>query len=175
MTWIWTNRKIFKGGKIAKRCYAQWPPVTPSGRLELSQAGNFQGTPLLWNKLMDIGKTLLFGKRILWFFLILKCSWWNPKIFPHALPVKFAVNNQGISEQDKNLKLFPHLRQEWRPLQLESGKLIIGAPQPSFLSPIVISSKWHLIVIDLQNCFFTILLHPEDHLSLLFPPPLKSD
>ena len=36
----------------------------------------------------------------------------------------------------------------------------MGALQPGIPSPTTIPQNWHIIIIDLQNCFFTIALHP---------------
>ena len=38
----------------------------------------------------------------------------------------------------------------------------MGALQPGIPSPTTIPQNWHIIIIDLQDCFFTISLHPLD-------------
>ena len=39
----------------------------------------------------------------------------------------------------------------------------VGALQPGIPSPTTIPQNWHIIIIiDLQDCFFNILLHPLD-------------
>ena len=36
----------------------------------------------------------------------------------------------------------------------------IGTLQPGIPSPTPITQNWHIIIIDLQDCFFNIPLHP---------------
>ena len=38
----------------------------------------------------------------------------------------------------------------------------MGALQPGIPSPATIPQNWHIIIIGLQGCFFTIVLHPLD-------------
>ena len=38
----------------------------------------------------------------------------------------------------------------------------MGALQPGIPSPITIPQNWHIIITDLQDCFFNIPLHPLD-------------
>ena len=38
----------------------------------------------------------------------------------------------------------------------------MGALQPGITSPTTLPQNWHIIIIDLQDCFFTIHLHPLD-------------
>ena len=49
----------------------------------------------------------------------------------------------------------------------------MDALQPEIPSPTTISQNWHIIIIDLQDCFFNIPLHPLDRerfaLSLPYP------
>lgn len=40
--------------------------------------------------------------------------------------------------------------------------IIMGATQPGLPVPVAIPKTWHLVVIDLKDCFFTIPLHPKD-------------
>lgn len=42
-----------------------------------------------------------------------------------------------------------------------------GALQPGLPSPHVIAKNFPIIIIDLQDCFFTIPLHPSDKKDLL--------
>lgn len=46
------------------------------------------------------------------------------------------------------------------------GSLHLGIPSPSLLS-----KSWPLIVIDLKDCFFTILLHEHDRERFTFSAP----
>ena len=38
----------------------------------------------------------------------------------------------------------------------------MGALQPEIPSPATIPQNWHIIIIDLQDCFLNIPLHPLD-------------
>lgn len=64
---------------------------------------------------------------------------------------------------------------KWRLLQdlreVNKTMEIMGALQPGLPSPIAIPSKWHLIIIDLKDCFFTIPLHPNDCKRFAFSIP----
>ena len=44
----------------------------------------------------------------------------------------------------------------------------MGALQPGLPNPGVILRNWHLFVTDLKDCFFTILLHPDDQPRFAF-------
>ena len=43
--------------------------------------------------------------------------------------------------------------------------------QPKIPSPTTIPQNWHIIIIDLQDCFFTIPLHPLDRERFAFSLP----
>ena len=64
---------------------------------------------------------------------------------------------------------------EWRMLtDLRAVKAIIvpmGALQPRLPNPSMIPRNWHLFVIDLKDCFFTIPLHPDDQPGFAFSVP----
>ena len=47
----------------------------------------------------------------------------------------------------------------------------MGALQPGIPSPATIPQNWHIIIIDLQDCFFTIPLHPLDPERFAFSLP----
>ena len=38
----------------------------------------------------------------------------------------------------------------------------MGALQPGIPSPTTVPQNWHIIIIDLQDCFFNTPLHPLD-------------
>ncbi|NXA87113.1 POK9 protein, partial [Melanocharis versteri] len=38
----------------------------------------------------------------------------------------------------------------------------MGALQPGLPNPAMLPQGWHLLIVDLKDCFFTINLHPED-------------
>ena len=47
----------------------------------------------------------------------------------------------------------------------------MGALQPGLPYPSMVLSTWHLFVIDLKDCFFTIPLHPDDQPRFVFSVP----
>ena len=47
----------------------------------------------------------------------------------------------------------------------------MSALQPRIPSPTTIPQNWHIIIIDLQHCFFTIPLHPLDWERFAFSLP----
>lgn len=51
---------------------------------------------------------------------------------------------------------------KWRLLQDLRAMEDMGALQPGLPSPVAVLKDWHIIVIDLQDCFFTIKLQPQD-------------
>ena len=46
-----------------------------------------------------------------------------------------------------------------------------GALQPGLPSPVMVPKDWAIMIIDLQDCFFTIPLHPDDRQSFAFSIP----
>ncbi|NWY14107.1 POK8 protein, partial [Aphelocoma coerulescens] len=38
----------------------------------------------------------------------------------------------------------------------------MGALQPGLPNPAVVPENWHLLIVDLKDCFFTLPLHPND-------------
>ena len=47
----------------------------------------------------------------------------------------------------------------------------MGALQPGIPSPTTVPQNWHIIIIDLQACFFNIPLHPLDQERFAFSLP----
>ena len=47
----------------------------------------------------------------------------------------------------------------------------MGALQPGIPSPTTIPQNWHIIITDLQDCFFNIPLHPLDWERFTFTLP----
>lgn len=47
----------------------------------------------------------------------------------------------------------------------------MGALQPGLPSPVAVPKGWEIIVIDLQDCFFTIKLYPKDYKRFAFSVP----
>jgi len=47
----------------------------------------------------------------------------------------------------------------------------MGALQPGLPNPAMIPERWHLLIVDLKDCFFTISLHEEDKQRFAFTLP----
>lgn len=64
---------------------------------------------------------------------------------------------------------------KWRLLQdlraVNSTMHDMGALQPGLPSPVAVPKDWEVIVIDLQDCFFNIKLHPDDCKRFAFSVP----
>jgi hypothetical protein len=52
---------------------------------------------------------------------------------------------------------------------VNSSMVTMKALQPGLLTPACIPKEWPLIVLELQDCFYTISVHPKDRESLHFP------
>ena len=51
----------------------------------------------------------------------------------------------------------------------------MGALQPGLPNPAMIPKNWPVIIIDLQDCFFTLPLHEEDRQSFAFSIPMTNN
>ena len=51
----------------------------------------------------------------------------------------------------------------------------MGARQPGIPSPTTVPQNWHIIITDLQVCFFNIPLHPSDRKRFAFSLPYPND
>ena len=71
------------------------------------------------------------------------CSPWNSPIFV-------------IKKNSNKWHLLTDLR------KVNASMKPMGALQPGIPSPTIIPQNWHIIIIDLQDCFFKIPLHPLD-------------
>jgi hypothetical protein len=64
---------------------------------------------------------------------------------------------------------------KWRLLiDLRNGSesmITMGALQPGLPTPACIPKEWPLIVLDLQDCFDTISIHPKDRKMFAFSVP----
>lgn len=47
----------------------------------------------------------------------------------------------------------------------------MGALQPGMPTPAMIPEGWHILIVDLKDCFFTIPLHPHDTVRFAFTLP----
>ncbi|GAB0202641.1 hypothetical protein GRJ2_002729700 [Grus japonensis] len=72
--------------------------------------------------------------------------------------------------------VIPKKSGKWRLLQdlwaINAVMAPMGALQPGTPNPTMIPDNWHLKVIDLKDCFFTIHLHPEDCVRFAFSVPV---
>ena len=50
----------------------------------------------------------------------------------------------------------------------------MGALQPGIPSPTTIPQNWHIIILDLQDCFFIVPLHPLDQERFTFSLPFPN-
>ena len=49
--------------------------------------------------------------------------------------------------------------------------IAMGALLPGLPSPAMVPKDWAIMIIDLQDCFFTIPLHPDDRQRFAFSIP----
>ncbi|KFO97991.1 hypothetical protein N300_05742, partial [Calypte anna] len=47
----------------------------------------------------------------------------------------------------------------------------MGALQPGMPNPAMLPERWHLLIVDLKDCFFTICIHPQDTKQFAFTLP----
>ncbi|NXU75571.1 POK8 protein, partial [Oreotrochilus melanogaster] len=45
----------------------------------------------------------------------------------------------------------------------------MGALQPGMPNPATLPEHWHLLIVDLKDCFFTIHIHPQDTKRFTLP------
>jgi hypothetical protein len=61
---------------------------------------------------------------------------------------------------------------KWRLLidlrNINASVVTMEALQPGLPTPVCIPKEWLLIVLDLQDCFYTILIHPKDRERFAF-------
>lgn len=64
---------------------------------------------------------------------------------------------------------------KWRLLTdlraVNASMLPMGALQPGIPSPAMVPREWHVLIIDLADCFFTIPVHPKDRPRFAFSLP----
>jgi hypothetical protein len=62
---------------------------------------------------------------------------------------------------------------KWRLLidlrHVNESMVTMGALQRGLPTPACIPKEWLLIVLDSQDCFYTLSIHPKDRESLQFP------
>ena len=80
------------------------------------------------------------------------CSPWNSPIF-------------AIKKKSNKWRLLTDLRKVYASVKP------MGALQPGIPAPTTIPQNWHIIIIDLQDCFLNIPLHPLDGERFAFSLP----
>jgi hypothetical protein len=65
---------------------------------------------------------------------------------------------------------------KWRLLidlhHVNASTVTMGALQPGLPTPVCIPKEWPLVVLDLQDCFYTIAIHPKDRERFAFSIPI---
>ncbi|TRZ09132.1 hypothetical protein HGM15179_017973 [Zosterops borbonicus] len=81
----------------------------------------------------------------------------------------------SVSLWNTPIFVIPKKSGEWRLLhdlrKVNEQMQTMGALQPGLPAPTMIPQGWSIIVIDLKDCFFTILLHPQDTQRFAFTVP----
>jgi len=72
----------------------------------------------------------------------------------------------SVSPWNTPIFVIPKKSAKWRLLhdlhKINEQMQPMGASQPGMPSPAMLPSGWHIIIVDLKDCFFTIPLHPQD-------------
>lgn len=75
----------------------------------------------------------------------------------------------------------PKNSSKWRLLKdlraINAVIALMGAQQPRIPNPAMIPETWELLIIDLEDCFFTIALYPDDapHFAFSLPSLINSE
>ena len=72
----------------------------------------------------------------------------------------------SVSPWNTPIFVIPTKSGKWRLLhdlqKVNEQMQSIGALQPGMPSPAMLPDGWHILIIDLKDCFFTIALRPQD-------------
>jgi len=81
----------------------------------------------------------------------------------------------SVSPWNTPIFVIPKKSGKWRLLhdlcKINEQMQPMGALQPGMPSPAMLPSGWHIIIVDLKDCFFTISLHPQDTQRFAFSVP----
>ncbi|TRZ05409.1 hypothetical protein HGM15179_021697 [Zosterops borbonicus] len=81
----------------------------------------------------------------------------------------------SVSLWNTPIFVIPKKSGKWRLLhdlrKVNAQMQAMGALQPGLPAPTMIPQGWNIVVIDLKECFFTILLHPHDTQRFAFTVP----
>ncbi|KAF1522069.1 Endogenous retrovirus group K member 11 Pol protein, partial [Eudyptula albosignata] len=81
----------------------------------------------------------------------------------------------SVSPWNTPIFVIPKKNGKWRLLhdlrKINAQMMPMGALQPGMPSPNMLPAGWHILIIDLKDCFFTIPLHPQDTQRFAFSVP----
>ncbi|KAF1484364.1 Endogenous retrovirus group K member 11 Pol protein, partial [Pygoscelis antarcticus] len=81
----------------------------------------------------------------------------------------------SVSPWNTPIFVIPKKTGKWRLLhdlwKINAQMLPVGALQPGMPSPTMLPAGWHILIIDLKDCFFTIPLHSQDTQRFVFSVP----
>lgn len=81
----------------------------------------------------------------------------------------------SVSPWNTPIFVIPKKSGKWRLLhdlrKVNAQMQTMGALQPGMPSPSMLPSGWHILIVDLKDCFFTIPLHPQDTQRFAFSIP----
>lgn len=81
----------------------------------------------------------------------------------------------SVSLWNTPIFVIPKKNGKWRLLhdlrRINDQMQSMGALQPGMPSPAMLPEGWHILIVDLKGCFFTITLHPQDTQRLAFSVP----
>lgn len=81
----------------------------------------------------------------------------------------------SVSPWNTPIFVIPKKSGKWRLLhdlrKINEQMLPMGALQPGMPSPNMLPEGWHILIVDLKDCFFTIPLHPQDTQRFAFSVP----
>ncbi|KAF1474615.1 Endogenous retrovirus group K member 11 Pol protein, partial [Megadyptes antipodes antipodes] len=81
----------------------------------------------------------------------------------------------SVSPWNTPIFVIPKKNGKWRLLhdlrKINAQMLPMGALQPGMPSPNMLPAGWHILIVNLKDCFFTIPLHPQDTQRFAFSVP----
>jgi len=84
----------------------------------------------------------------------------------------------SVSPWNSPIFVIPKKSSKWRLLhdlrKINEQMQPMRAVLPGMPSPAMLPSGWHVIIVDLKDCFFTIPLHPRDTQRFAFSIPVTS-